>query len=105
MSLVSEGMFTLEVSKCFEEAYVCRDKEGVSFNHVISAGLIEKVTNKDVKDMKEYPHRCQRKFSLGRGIACANARGQESVFKKEPGGRCGWRNEELRLDPMFHQII
>lgn len=28
MSLVSEGMFTLEVSKCFEEAYVCRNKEG-----------------------------------------------------------------------------
>lgn len=44
MSLVSEGMFTLEISKCFEEACVCRDKEGGSFNHVISVGLIEKVT-------------------------------------------------------------
>lgn len=43
VSLVSEGMFTLEVSKCFEEAYVCRNKEGGSFNHVVSAGLIEKV--------------------------------------------------------------
>ena len=28
-----------------------------------------------------------------------------SMFKKEPAGKCGWRNEELRLDPMFHQII
>ena len=44
VSLVSEGMFALEVRKCFEEAYVCRDKEGGSFNHVVSVGLIEKVT-------------------------------------------------------------
>ena len=28
-----------------------------------------------------------------------------SAFKEEPEGRCGWPNEELRLDPMFCQII
>lgn len=84
---------------------MCRNKEGGSFNHVVSAGLIEKaLLNKDVRQRKECPHRCQRKFSGQRNLLCKCTR-EESVCVHEPGGRCSWRNEELRFDPMFHQII
>lgn len=40
-----------------------------------------------------------------RNLLCKCTRRRVSVFMKEPGGRCSWRNEELRFDPMFHQII
>ena len=53
--------------------------------------------SKDVKDMKECPQAC-----LGGSALQAEeppVQMQEGrrvcVFKEEPGGRCGWRSEEL----------
>ena len=52
--------------------------------------------SKDVKDMKECPQAHLGGYALQADEPPVQMQeGRVCVFKEEPGGRCGWRSEEL----------